>query len=62
MSTDPEKVVADGRYQIVDSFGDPVERTNDWDYAVQRANTNDGWIDDTTKSPDKQRVYDSEDQ
>ena len=61
MSRNPDSIDPDGRYEIVDSFGERVERTNDWDYAVERANDNDGWVEDITKSPDKQTVYDSAD-
>lgn len=58
MSQDQTKVDPDGRYRIVDSFGEEVERTNDYGYAVMRADANDGWIEDEVRHA---VIYDSAD-
>lgn len=60
-STDPEKVVDDGRFIIFDSFGDEVEQTNDYEYAMARADANDGWVDER-KADGSRTIYDSEDE
>jgi hypothetical protein len=57
MSTDQSKIDPNGRYTIFDSFGEEVEKTNDFDYAKGRADTNSGWVEDAHGA---RIVYDSE--
>lgn len=57
--TDPSKIVEDGRYTVVDSFEETVERTNDLEYAKGRAVSNDGWVVDEKTG---RTVFDSDDE
>lgn len=59
MDRNKDKIDPNGRYIVVDSFSEEVERTDDFDYAKRRADSNDGWVADDTR--EGRVVYDSED-